>query len=216
MWVPEQLRERRHSRLLETTYPGVTAAASAARTELADAHNRYTTQVSRQRHAASLELSAFLLGFCRTTKPARVLDLGSGFSSYVLRLYGKEEEGAAIASVDTDETWLARKQEFCADMSMPGGTFSLWSEFGRGFPDGSGYELVLHDLGDMAIRVATLSQALLLTSHPGNLILDDVHKPGYGAHARRIVSASALWYLNLRQLTLDKSGRYSLLVHRFI
>ena len=75
-------------------------------------------------------------------------------------------------------------------MGAGGGTFSLWSEFGGGFPQGSGYELVLHDLGDMAIRVATLSQALLFTSHPGNLILDDVHKPGYGAHARRLVSAS--------------------------
>jgi glycine/D-amino acid oxidase-like deaminating enzyme len=69
-------------------------------------------------------------------------------------------------------------------------------------------------MGDMTLRVATLSQALLLASRGGDVILDDVHKPGYGAHARRIAAASALWWLDMRRVTEDELGRYSMLVHR--
>ena len=69
---------------------GYQARASAARVRLAPEHRTYTRDVSPDPIAISLELSVFLSVVCDALGPRAILDLGSGFSSYVFRSYAKE------------------------------------------------------------------------------------------------------------------------------
>ena len=180
----------------------------AAREELTEQHQRYVTEVSAPEHAVSLELASFLLAFCRERNPAEVLDLGSGFSSYVLRLYAAGS-GVAVTSVDTDASWLDRSRSFCE--GLPEGRFMTWRDFGSWFPEQGSYDVVLHDMGDMIERVTTLPQALMLTRH-GVRSTTCTRPATAGTRVR--LDASANWYLDLSKITYDGLGRFSYLVKR--
>ena len=62
--------------------------------------------------------AVFLRVLCREIGPAAVLDLGSGFSSFVLRSYD-DGGGARVTSVDDSETWLARTAQFLESRGVP-------------------------------------------------------------------------------------------------
>jgi len=50
-------------------------------------HKVYIEHISSPEMAMSLELAYFIMNYCIEYKPKRLLDLGSGFSSFVFRLY---------------------------------------------------------------------------------------------------------------------------------
>src|SRR5262249_9200345 len=132
---------------LTARFPALAAiheAAAAGRRHLAPAHERYTGSVSAAEWAVSLETAALLRGLCVLMKPAAVLDLGSGFSSFVLRDYAREAgERCTVHSVDEDAGWLEKTRGFLASSGFPDeGTFT-WSSFRAS--DRPRYDLVLHD-----------------------------------------------------------------------
>src|SRR5437870_128740 len=49
-------------------------------------YREYVSMISSETMCISLELASFLLAICDFCRPRRVVDLGSGFSSVVLRL----------------------------------------------------------------------------------------------------------------------------------
>ena len=68
--------------------PSVFAAAyDDNRRALGPSYIDYVFTVSGAEHAISLPLGAFVLTACETLGPTAAIDLGSGFSSYVLRRY---------------------------------------------------------------------------------------------------------------------------------
>lgn len=76
-------------------------------------HERYVTEVSNRYWAASLQLSAFLWHLCRTIDARSVLELGSGFTTYVFRRYAAESShDVRVLSADTDEAWVERTLTF--------------------------------------------------------------------------------------------------------
>jgi hypothetical protein len=81
--------------------------ASAWEEELRGPHHDYTCKVSDQIFAISLRLATTMLALCDVAKPARLLDTGSGFSSYALRLWATRN-GGEVTSLDHDPDWLVR------------------------------------------------------------------------------------------------------------
>ena len=73
--------------------------ASAWEDELREPYDDYTRNVSHQFWAISLRLATAMLVLCDISKPARLLDTGSGFSSYALRLWAARN-GSEVTSVD--------------------------------------------------------------------------------------------------------------------
>lgn len=184
---------------------GLAEAASASRGQLAEPYGSYVARVSSPQWAISLQTAAVLHALCTLLRPERALDLGSGFSSFTLR--GCAREGAVVHSVDEDPQWLARTRDFLAGNRLRIEDLYVWSEFEE--RAGEPYDLILHDMGRLELRLAALPRALALAAADGIVILDDMHEPEYAARAVACCQDAGFEICSLRALTLDEFGRYA-------
>jgi predicted O-methyltransferase YrrM len=182
--------------------------ATAGR-ELAADHARYATGVSTPDYAISLELASFLLRLCRDRRPARLVDLGSGFSSFVFRRYQAGDPGdPEVWSVDDDAAWLERTASYLddhglrTDRLLPLAAFLASGE--------REFDLVLHDLNSInsPARSALLPIALELASPSGVVVIDDLHGYPYRSRVRAACRRAGLPLANLRAHLMDESRRY--------
>jgi predicted O-methyltransferase YrrM len=175
--------------------------------ELAPLYQRYVNIVSSSVWAVSLESAGLLHALCRLTRPRAILDLGSGFSSAVLRMYARDAPlGCVVHSVDDDPQWLERSREFLQSLDLSDEGLLLWSERSR---LGSAYDLIFHDMGSMALRQESLGFVLAHRAASGLIVLDDMHKTPYGAIAAQTCADAGLRVVTLRELTADVYGRFA-------
>jgi predicted O-methyltransferase YrrM len=170
----------------------------------------YVTYVSRPDMAISRELAVFLYGLCESVRPQYILDMGSGFSSYVFRLYqAKAREAVSVTSVDSDARWLKTTEDYLMrqGVSTAGGRF--WPDFSL---ENEHFDLILHDLGGMETRLNSLPALIGSLSPNGALILDDVHKTSYRRDARIVLKQHRVSVYSLVHYTFDGYGRYAWLV----
>ena len=189
-------------------FPGLESAlAGREHAELAPHHARYVAEVSSEKMAASLELSVFLLWWCRAQRPRRVVDLGSGFTSYVLRRHQAEATPRpAVWSVDDDPAWLERTRAWLHQHRLDDGDLVSWDSFvASGARD---FDLVVHDVGSMQFRAGQLDRALDLAAPGGLVLIDDMHRFDHRDAVLRRIAARGLRALSLRGLLLGKFGRY--------
>ncbi len=213
----QTLRGRRDDDALRERMPAMTeydALATVSRDRLAAHHARYIASVSTDIMAASLELSTFLDVFCTIGKPAKVVDLGSGFSSWVLRSYAASADPSPeVHSVDDHEGWLERTRAYLEAQGVRTDNLWHWPAFISSVEPGS-FDLVLHDMGSMEFRASSLPQVLTLARPGGHVVLDDVHKPDYRKHVEGVLAEHGLEYLSLKRITCDNKARYAFLVFK--
>ncbi len=166
-------------------------------------HRKYLANVSSEDHVASIRTCAFLLTLCDIAKPKRIADLGSGFSSFVVRTYAASApQPTEVWSVDDSSQWLLETRRFLAEMSVSADNVIVWDDFiaeDRGL-----FDLVFHDLGRMPKRVETFEKALSLVRPGGLFIIDDVHKKKkFGQFAGRALREARLDYYDLRYFVED-------------
>jgi predicted O-methyltransferase YrrM len=200
----------RHRAAARRLFPELARAVLfAALGELAPLHEAYVEDVSTPDYAISLPLAAFLLVLCRRRRPARLLDLGSGFSSFVLRMYQAGAPGRPeVWSVDDDDAWLERTAGYLRERGL--GTDHLMGlDTFRRSATGS-FDLVLHDLGaiDSPARAALLPTALELTAPSGVVVIDDLMDYRYRARVRAACDEAGLPLVNLRAHLMDDLRRY--------
>jgi predicted O-methyltransferase YrrM len=189
--------------------------ARESRRELEPCYREYVSNVSTPGMSVSVELAVFLDVLCRLIEPDRILDLGSGFSSFVLRRHlASRDVGvhSVIWSIDDSPEWLEQTRVYLRRHGLSTENLLTWDVLCRRPPEP--FDLVLHDLGRMPVRQTVLEDGLVLCRTGGLLVLDDVHKPAYRAHAARVLKRAGLDYFSLRRLTLDSLGRYSWLAQR--
>lgn len=184
---------------------GLGEAAGEGLGRLAEPYRSYVASVSSPQWAMSLQTAAVLYALCTLLRPERALDLGSGFSSFTLRSCARE--GSEVHSVDEDAQWLARTRDFLAGNRLPIEGLFVWSEF-EGHA-GASYDLILHDMGRIALRLAALPHALALAAVDGIVLIDDMHEPEYAARAVECCHDAGFEICSLRALTLDEFGRYA-------
>ena len=203
---------------LQTLFPALreySKSSISAAQRIRPLYSEYISYVSDEAVAASFELSCFLLVWCMSAKPKRILDFGSGFTSVVLRLYasGCGETVPFIESVDDSPAWLARSKSFVAAHNLQiAGVFTELRDFE--LQNTSQFDWVVHDLGTMQTRTDTLGATLGRLAPSGTAILDDAHWWRYNFYAKQIVRNHRMSCFNLRYFTHDKFGRYALLVLR--
>lgn len=209
-------RDRRESDGLARLYARIPelatlrATAHASRNLLAAAYRTYATTVSTPVWAISLETAGLLHALCFLLRPAAILDLGSGFSSFTFRSYARSApHPCTVHSVDEDSHWLERTREFLGRHQLPTDGLFLWSEFRHRTP--LNYDLILHDMGRMALRLKSLDTVFSCRAPAGLIVLDDMHRPEYASDALAKCRARSLEVLSLRKLTIDQFGRYACL-----
>jgi predicted O-methyltransferase YrrM len=176
-------------------------------------HLDYNGRIGHSVHAASPELVALLSVLFESCKPSRAVDLGSGFSSFVLRtLASRVEEDVEIWSVDDSAEWRQKTQDYLEELDHQTQNLLTWDDFIANNP--GDFDLVLHDMGSMEFREQTLRQALDLAKPGGLVILDDVHKPAYRKAAMAVLEELGLEWFSLREWTRDPLTRYAWLVIR--
>jgi predicted O-methyltransferase YrrM len=179
------------------------------------AHEEYTTTISSTVAAVSLETAYLLWFMLEKIRPALAMDLGSGFSSYLLRLYQsqavKTGGGCQIISCDDNPEWLSRTETYLIKKGLPASGLLLWdtfcSELGHLRPD-----LIFHDLGNPQLRISGLPRVLEMCGPRTCLIVDDIHKEPIRAAVLKQVQQRQLLCFDLIQYTYDRFGRYSWLV----
>ena len=137
--------------------------------EVRNEYRRYTTTVSAPNHALSLATAAYMLHLCRAISARRVLDLGSGFSSWVLRHHAETASNPVdVVSVDTDEDWLAKTSDYLGTVAG----LVTWDEFTS--QTWAPFDLVLHDLAGGSLRETAATLACDLVAPDGVIVFDDV------------------------------------------
>lgn len=209
---------RRHGRPLPAEVERFRAAYPALVEELAPEYRHYVTEISRPDAAVSLECSALLLHLCRERSPRGILDLGSGFSSWVVRTHAKERrqeggEAPTIWSVDDDPVWLGHTRELLAARNLDTDRLGSWEDVRNDAPPGS-VDLILADYSSPPVRCALLPELVPHVDRGAWLILDDTHKRKIREAAARLVRRHGWTYTDLDRVTRDVYGRSQWLIRR--
>lgn len=188
-------------------YQNIGKLCGQCREELRPVYEHYVKEVSRADMAASLELGGLLLALCRTNRWRRLLDLGSGFSSFVFRYYARENPAAVVFSVDDDSDWLKRTRGFLESHQLKKENLIPLQDF---LNQGVGsFDCILHDLNFVEVRIEYVEKVLALLAPEGLAIFDDVHKADYRLSLMKQLKSHPGKVFSLKPVTLDRFGRFA-------
>ena len=137
----------------------------------------------------------------------KILDMGSGFSSYVFSKYASEcDYPVQIVSVDTDQFWLAKTIDFLKTYSLQLDTPILLEDLE--FTEGS-FDLVFHDIASADQRNLLMSVSISALKGGGIIIFDDLQHPPHLQSVLENCAIHNLIYSSLKEQTLDKIGRWA-------
>ena len=176
----------------------------------------YVSNYSSPLISLSLNRAAFLNYLTRATNAGHILDLGSGFSSYVFRRARADTSAGNVISVDDSEQWLEETRSFLRhyhledahlyaldQMSDPGGQFTP----GR-------FDLCLIDIGDFALR-AKLLPTLLEAVRGGSIVLiDDFHVTRYRKHIIAQCAVTNVDVFSLRKVTRRRLSHMAIIMQK--
>lgn len=176
---------------------------------LLPSYRRFVSKVAPPSRTTSLEVASFLVALCAECAPRRVLELGTGFASLVLRS-GAIEREMEVWSIDPDAARLGRNRAFLVAEGVA--TERMRAVRGDELRLEGRFDLVVHELGpDSSGRLAL---AIERTASGGFVLLDGAHDPGAEGPARSILDSFGAEQWSLRALTRDCFGRHALLARR--
>ena len=128
--------------------------------------------------AISREACLYILRFCLENKPLKITDLGSGITSYVLRLYQQcSDDDVIVFSVDDSKEWLQKSKDFCDKYNLNTNNFLF--DIINLKEHKNEFDLVIHDYGRMGTRKSNIINAFNLSKVGGIIVYDDCHKENY-------------------------------------
>jgi predicted O-methyltransferase YrrM len=145
-------------------------------------------------------------------KPKNILDLGSGFSSFVFRYYKKLNEKCNVTSVDTSVEWLEKTISFLEKNKLDTQNIYTFKQFKKLKNIKHNYDFILYDLGPTSTRAENLEYVLELAKPNCPIVIDDLHNNNYKKDVIDIVSNSRKNLFFLNEETFDVYGRYAALV----
>lgn len=176
--------------------------------KLEAAYHEYVSTISTSRMAISLELCCLLYFLCSELRPRIVVDLGSGLSSYVFRLYQAREAAETIVySVDDNVEWLEKTRRLLESFDLSTANLLEWSDF-KALEPRVQADLILHDLAIPKVRISSVSEIIKFAQKATLIIFDDMHRGSLREAATQLIRRNNLRYDELRTHTLDQFGRF--------
>ncbi len=160
--------------------------------------------------AASFEAVCFLFGLCAFLRPATILDLGTGISSAIFRLYRRTaEEPCTVTSLDASAAWLEKSRAFSLEVTGDGQGFFTWETYAGREP----FDLVFVDIDYTPNRPAYYDPVLTRFTEKGSLVVfDDMHSRILSAAYREAVAGHPHVAYDIKAVTFDFFGRFSTLI----
>ena len=184
------------------------ARLEPVRARLLDSYIDYCTTVSKRTMAMSIETATYLWWICRQSDAADVLDMGSGFSSFVLRDYASvSKHDVRVTSVDDDALWLCRTGEFLRKWHETDDGLVLWLDWLE--RRDVRYDVIFHDFSRGEARNASMYVAAERLTPGGMLIFDDAQHGEHQAEMRKVAEKWGLDLISLRDVTVDAVRRYA-------
>jgi predicted O-methyltransferase YrrM len=215
--IPRQLirQERDWSNLIQTL-PQLSEFAekqAAIEEKLGSAHCEYLAAYSSPLISLSLNRAAFLFFIAQNLRAEKVLDLGSGFSSYVLRKCAAEANRGVVTSVDDSVEWLSVTKSFLQGHGLP--TENLIDLKSFRAADGSfhcpDFDLCIIDIGDFDLRKTLLPKLIEKTiANESILLLDDFHVRNYRQFIIDLCSDKSVQLFSLRKMTRRRLSHMAL------
>jgi len=172
-------------------------------------HLEYVTTVSSPEMAVSLESSLLLYQLAITKKPKFALDLGAGFSSYILRLASKNSSGFIVYSVDDDLNWLAKTHNYLAQNGLYTNNVIGIDAFKK-ITDVT-FDIILLDLNFVEVRKNYIKTSIDITNKNGLIVFDDTHKIEYLRIVKEMCLKNKISLFNFKDLTFDSYNRFALI-----
>lgn len=168
----------------------------------------YTATISERQMTLAVETCAYVWWLCDRMEPEAVCDLGSGFSSYVLRMYQCEHPGVVVHSVDDSRHWLKQTALFLAAHDLPTGCL-LTGDYWLGLDDR--YGLIVHDYSGGDTREEWMWHAADRLTLEGVVVFDDAHHRAHHMHMGRVARERGRLLVDVYEQTVDESGRFAAL-----
>lgn len=167
-------------------------------------HREYIAEVSTPVMAVSLPVASVIWAACDALQPKTILDLGSGFSTFVVARWAATNE-AHVTAIDDDPHWLRRTAGFLTRHAVP--LPDLRPLSAAPLPVNQG--LVFLDLGLPPRRIGLFAEAANAVAPTGVMILDDMNQHPYGAQVRVAARPNGLRLYSIRRYTKDDLGRFA-------
>lgn len=156
--------------------------------------------------AASLELCQYIFNLCEQYQYKKVIDLGSGITSFALRYYQSLHDNVIVYSVDDNHDWLQRTKDFVISHGLNSENFIC----GIDNILESDFDLVVYDYGRMPTRTKNLESAINLCKSDGIIYCDDCQKTKYYEHVKQ--TASKTFNITAIDETIDQFNRFGVIL----
>jgi len=176
---------------------------------LREKHKQYINTISSAEMAASFELCVLLYKLAITLKPSCALDLGAGFSSYVLRLASKNSNNFTVYSVDDDNAWLQKTISYLKENDLQ--TFNVIGMEDFKKLNGLTLDLILLDLNFVEVRKNYIDTSIEMLNDKGILIFDDTHKIEYLRIVKERCLKNNISLFDFKSSTIDSFKRFALI-----
>ena len=170
-------------------------------------YEEYISKVSSEIMAIS---SVFCILMCDMMRPKKIVDFGSGYSSYIFRSLSSiigEDYHPTIWSVDDSSEWINKTKKFLYSHNISSDNVITWDAFIQ--QDFGLFDFILYDLGGFEFRKENLKQIIKLCNKNGMIIFDDMHSAEYGRYLNKILKKNNCTCFDIRYYSRDKFGRYS-------
>ena len=177
---------------------------------LADAYYDYTETVSPKEMAISLRTAAYILWLCVKVRATSVCDFGSGFTSYVLRLFARASiwPQGSVTSIDDNPEWLQKTSDFLQRRDCDTDGLVLWAD-DLELPN---FDIVVYDFASGAVREQWMGYALAHTKIA--CVFDDAMHDGHWLEMERAAGMEGMKLCSLQLWTRDYIARYAALAFR--
>lgn len=139
-------------------------------------------------------------------RATRVLELGSGFSSWALRHWQQSHPSVDVWTVDDEILWLEKTKAELVMLGYRTDHILSFADLLLHHPHES-FDLVFVDLDNMETRITHAEQFVRYTRSGGLLVLDDWQMPHYHT-PMTIALATCNVFVHAVPESIDPHGRY--------